>query len=501
MIRAKLLFTKICLAAFSISGAAQDGALDPTFNVGDAGFSRGDGTGGVNVVVPLSDGKVLIGGSGTFYNGEPFGRIGRVNVDGLLDAGFITGTGADNIIRTMALRPDGKILIAGDFTSYNGVARNRIARLNADGSLDLAFNPGSGADAPILKLVLQPDGGVVIAGEFTNFNATPRGRIARLLVNGALDTSFDPGSGANNIIRSIALQADGKVVMGGEFATYNGTGRSRIARCNTDGSLDSSFDPGTGLAYAGIYTPNVQSISIQTDGKILFAGQFTGYNGTTRMRIARVDANGGLDASFDPGLGTNRTLYSTAVQADGKILIGGDFITYNGTPRKMVTRLNANGTLDAGFGNATGADDYVLSIAVRTNGEIFIGGYFRSYNSTGPSGIAKLNADGSLNGTFNPGNAANGLIYTSAIQPNGKILIGGLFTSYQGYSRNRISRLNANGTLDTSFDPGTGIPTNWVNDIVVQPDGKIILAGNFDMYNGIACNNIIRINTDGSLDP
>ena len=303
---------------------------------------------------------------------------------------------------------------------------------------------------------------------------------------GDLDASFNPGSGASYSVYSIALQPDGKVLIGGLFTSYNGTSRYRMARLNADGSLDASFNPGSGA------NNNVYSIALQPDGKILIGGEFISYNGTYRNYLTRLNADGSLDASFNPGTGASYTVYSIALQPDGKILIGGSFTSYNGTSRKYIARLNADGTLDASFNPGTGANGYVNSIALQPDGKVLIGGEFASYNRTTRRRIARLNADGSLDASFNPGSGANGSVYSIALQPDGKVLIGGYFTSYNGTSRNRIARLNADGSLDASFNPGTGA-SSTVYPIALQPDGKVLIGGYFTSYNGMGRNRIARI--------
>jgi uncharacterized delta-60 repeat protein len=464
-----------------------DGSLDTGFNPVTGA------SGAIRSTAVQSDGKIIIGGSFTSYNGTGRNNIARLNADGSLDTGFDPGTGANDIIWSTAVQSDGKIIIGGGFTSFNGTARNRIARLNADGSLDTGFDPGLGASNTILSITVQADGKIIIGGDFTSYNGTGRNRIARLNTDGSLDISFNPGSGTNNTIYSTAMQADGKMIIGGQFTSYNGVGRNNIARLNTDGSLDTGFDPGTG-ANAPVY-----STAVQADGKIIIAGNFNRYNGTGRSRIARLNADGSIDTGFDPGTGANAWILSTAVQADGKIIIGGAFTSYNGTVRNSIARLNADGSLDTGFDPGAGASTEIHSITMQADGKIIIGGTFISYNYIGRSRIARLNADGSLDTGFNPGSGANNNIYSTYVQADGKVIIGGSFTSYNGTVRNRIARLNADGSLDTGFNPGTGANgTTW--SINVQADGKIIIGGSFTSYNGTVRNRIARLNADGSLD-
>jgi len=195
----------------------------------------------------------------------------------------------------MAVQPDGKILVGGYFTALQGANRNGIARLNANGSLDNSFNPGTGANA-VTSVALQPDGKVIIGGGFTTVNDTARSGIARLNADGSLDSSFNPGTGVNGTVYSVASQPDGKVLMGGSFTSVNGTNRPNIARLNAEGSLDSSFNPGTG--------PNakVSSIALQPNGKVLIGGDFSTVNGVVRLQVARLYGD-----SFTPSLSIARS--------------------------------------------------------------------------------------------------------------------------------------------------------------------------------------------------
>ncbi len=223
------------------------------------------------------------------------------------------------------------------FTSFP-----KIDVFASDGSLDTSFNPGSVANSGVLSIASQPDGKILIGGWLTQYNGTTRNDIARLNSDGSLDTSFNPGSGVHGSISSIALQPDGKILIGGEFTQYNGTTRNNIARLNPDGSLDTSFNPGGGA------NGEVYSIALQPDGKILIGGWFFEYNGTSRNNIARLNPDGSLDTSFNPGSGTNISINSIALQPDGKILIGGGFTQYNGTPRNGIARLNSSGGSSSG---------------------------------------------------------------------------------------------------------------------------------------------------------
>ena len=268
-------------------------------------------------------------------------------------------------------------MIGGSFTSYNGTSRNRIARLNTDGNLDSSFNPGTGVtgtNVGISSITLQSDGKILIVGSFTAYNGTPKNRLARLNTDGSIETSFNPVTGANSNVSSIALQLDGKIIIGGSFTAYNGTDRNSIARLNTDGSLDTNFNPRIGIGGSlGGNSSFLYSIALQSDGKILIGGGFSTYSAITRNGIARLNIDGSLDNSFNPGIGANDYVSSIALQSDGKILMGGSFTTYNGTPRNRIARLNANGSLDNSFNPGTGVAganfSKVYSIVLQQDGK------------------------------------------------------------------------------------------------------------------------------------
>ncbi len=397
---------------------------------------------------------------------------------GTIDLSFNPGTGANDNINSISLQNDGKIIIVGDFTSYNGTNINRIARLNTDGSLDTSFNITTGANNVIYHTSNQNDGKIIIVGDFTSYNGTNRNRIARLNIDGSLDTSFNPGTGANNYIYTTSIQNDGKIIVGGNLTSYNGTVRNGIARLNTNGTLDTSFNPGTGASNSVLTTTMVITTSIQNDGKIVIGGSFTNYNGTARNRIARLNTNGSLDTSFNPGTGANERVSITSFQNDGKIIIGGSFTSYNGTTRNRIARLNTDGSIDTSFNiGQQGADQYVRTISIQNNGKIIIGGGFINYNGTARYRIARLNIDGSIDFSFNQGTGADNWVYTTCIQNDGKIIIGGTINSYNGIVRNRIVRINGDSTLSNpSFDLSTTViypnPSNGYFNVKIDDSLK-----------------------------
>ncbi len=354
------------------------------------------------------------------------------------------------------------------------------------GDVDLSFDPGSGANNSVYAVALQADGKVLIGGFFSTVNGTNRNRIARLNIDGSLDSNFNPGTGTDYEVQSIATQNDGKILIGGGFTTVNGTNRNCIARLNNDGSVDGNFNPGAGA------NGSVLTIAIQNDKRALIGGYFSTINGISRNRIARLNTNGALDDGFNPGPGANlHGVFSLALQDDGKVLIGGHFTTVNGTNRSCIARLNADGSLDNSFDPGSGANEAVLSVALQKDGKMIIGGNFTAINSTNCNRIARLYPDGSLDNSFSPGSGANSSVRTVALQADGKVLIGGDFTSVNGTNRSNIARLNTDGSLDNSFNPSTGAYA--IYSIAEQRDGKAVVGGYFSFVNGINRKDIVRL--------
>ncbi len=496
VLRCRAMMAVCMLVALLISqqAAAQPGSIDHTFNPGDIGFGVGTGANGnVKTCAIQSDGKIIIGGNFLHYNETARNRIARLNVDGTLDAAFNVGTGANGQIRRILIQADGKVLLIGGFSSFNGTTRSGLTRLLSDGSTDPGFNIGSGAPGGVYDAALQPDGKILIVGNFTLFNGTARNRIARLNSDGTLDLTFNPGSGADTYITTIALQADGKILIGGGFSVYGGSDRNHIARLNGDGSLDVSFDPGTGT------DGWIESMAVQPDGKVLIAGGFSEYDGTGLGCIARINTDGSLDPSFNTGSGADGTVLSIIVQSSGKIFIGGDFSDYNGSARNRVVGVNSDGSLDLSFNPGAGANNVVWSVTQQSDGKFLFAGDYTQYNGSDEGGIARVHPDGSLDHLFNAVTGANRWVFATLVQPDGKTLIGGDFTEYNGSQRNRIARLNTDGSLDQTFNPGSGLDYRvWT--IARQPDGKILIGGNFTRCNGVARNRLARLHPDGTLD-
>ena len=381
------------------------GLPDPTYS-SFAGFNDD-----VYALVLQPNNQLLAGGDFTMADGVTRHRIARLNSDGTLDADFSlpsSSMGADASVRAIALQSDGRILVGGAFTNFNSVARGHIARINPDGTLDTLFNPGSGADNPVYAVTQTFVAGlpkVLVGGAFASINGTPFNGVGRLNSDGTPDNSFNPGQGANATVYALALQTDGKVVIGGDFTAVNGnTNYNHIARLNVDGSLDSTFNPGTGA------NDSVRAVTIQLDGRILLGGLFTSINSNTNYNhIARLNTDGSIDATFTPGLGANDAVFSISLQSNNRIVVGGEFTLFSGVTRNRITRLNPDGTVDPSINFGTGANGFVAASVLQEDTisgyptnvpdeKIIIAGGFTQYDNQSHSHIARI-FGGSIGGS------------------------------------------------------------------------------------------------------
>ena len=543
------------------------------------------------------DGKIIVAGNFTTFNGNTRNNIVRLNPDGTEDTTFATniGTGFDQNVLDAYLQTDGKIVVGGAFSNFNGRQRSFIVRLNPDGTEDadliapvitingaasstvamgsiytdagataldnidgnvtssitatstvntnysgaqtviyrasdssgnvayatrtvnvlLPASPdgfykrlGTGFNGQITSAALQLDGKIIIGGTYTNFFSTSsiRNSLIRLNASGAEDTTFYNNSkGVSNLPNSIILKSNNNIVVGGGIISLGTSTRNMIFSLNPDGTEDTAFytNLGTGFNTA------VNSISLQSDGKLLVAGNFTSLNGNVRNHMTRLNASGTEDTAFYTNLGTgfNKTIYSTAIQGDGKIVaIFQLAVDFNGNPRNGIVRINPDGTEDTAFYTNLGTafnNNSASNAYIQSNGKILVGGDFISFNGNGRNRLVRLNADGIEDTAFytNLGTGFNSEVKTIKQQPNGKILVGGSFTSFNGNTRNRLVRLNADGTEDVVFYNNLGSAFNgFINTMVVQPDGKILIVGNFTAFNGDTHKNIVRLNSDGTED-
>ena len=377
-------------------------------------------------------------------------------------ATFNTGAGANAPVFSVVpdlKNPNGLLYVAGNFTQYAGKPAVRLARVKADGSLDSTFNPGAGPNAVVRAVAVQPaDERVLVGGEFTSFNGNFAGRLVRLSRTGAVDTSFVIGTGANAPIRAIVVQKDGKILLAGDFTLFNGQPAPYLARLNANGSMDTTFKPGIG--------PNgrVNALALASNGSIYIGGWFGGVGGKDASRIARLSVNGTFDPTFQtrggvsntavsaaadpftPGIGTTGTVNALAVTSSGRLLVGGDFNTAAGdVPSYRLAAFESTGLVVREFSFNGPASAPVDALVALSGGRVMAGGSFRFIGSPAQSrpGIAALSATGVVEADFrsplNP--APRSALSSVALQPNGNILIGGSFISVQGATQTRVGML------------------------------------------------------------
>ncbi len=500
------------------------------------GFDPLSGGGEVSVVVPLSNGQMYVGGNFTTIGGLTRSGIALLNHDGsgntlfnavgvkkLFNGNLFPGT-----VHAIVVQNDGKIIIGGDFTEVNGVARTNLARIDQFGNLDTGFV--TNVSGPVFSLALLFSQDVIVGGAFTTVNGIVRSNLARISTFGNVDTTTNFDVTGSVIYELKFDRTNGITYVGGVMSAIGGITQSSFARLNTDGkTVDTTFKPqitagvssisiqadrkivvgtstsilrlnpdGTADPTLNIGTGSwVNASAIQGDGKIVFGGFFTSINGTPRNHVARLNLDGTLDAGFNPNVASANAdrLEALEIQRDGKILIGGRYETVGGISRLGLSRVYQDGALDATTNLAAGTGIPLAMLPV-AGGKTLVGGSFTTFGGLNYSKLARINANGTVDTTF-PNLSLDDEIDDIAIQSDGKTLIAGGFTTVGGISRPRLARLNVNGTLDTSFTPAIN---NRLFAVAIQTDGKILIGGIFTNINGTIINNFARLNSNGTLD-
>lgn len=630
-------------------------------NLNIPGFDLNYGTSGtgfndaVASSVILSDNSVVASGYFTSYNGHSATKIAKINVDGTFDSSFGTnvGTGFNNNVVSLATTNDNKIVAGGYFTTYNGNNYSHIIRLNSDGTVDSGFNYSVSGAVVLGVTVQQSDNSIFISGQFSPNN------FVKVLSNGTEDTAFTTnlGTGLNIATYTSYVQTDNTILVGGYFTNVNGTPANRLAKLNSNGTLDTTFATNLGTGFNGL----VQVIYVQTDNKILVGGGFTSFNGINVTGLVRLNSDGTADTAFNTnlGIGFDAGVKTIAVNSDNTILVGGDFSHFNNTPASHLVQLNSNGTLDTALNYySTTLNDTVYTINIKSDSYKILTGQFTrgitklgiqylntavsigsTLNSSIDSGLSTYSTTSSdktsvskiisgqqssiitqdkssvvfaiqntsnvtntssftpdivdinlvdstsnnftrlhqttsniflngsnnnvqsniviadsvsiasdtnihitgnsvgitltqteidiaasssvinisnggssikLNTQFTPDStfAANILpgldnyvakIYPDVNNPT-KYIITGQFTTYAGVSRPGIARINQDGSLDNTFNPGTGFNGN-ITYVLEDPNTSYYyVIGNFSNYNGTAVTNIVRLTNSGTLD-
>ena len=497
-----------------------------------------------------SGGAIIVAGRFTFMSTLENCNVIRIGTDGSLDNTFTPGIIPDEGgIYTSLVREDGGIVIGGRFSSYNQTSANNIISLNPQGTNNSAFDSGEGFNYTVMALDNHADDTLFVGGNFTVYNTVSADSI--LLLDGA--GGHMPGFGVGRVVdtgialSTICAQTDGKILVGGRFNHYNNSIANALVRLNADGTTDASFFVGTGFKLGTGYNTSTMAIAQQADGKILVGGNFNSYNDNSVLPLVRLLENGspdntfnfnpntyislnkiliqpdgkilvsGLsgnsyrlarlsgDGTFDPVFSNNAVFNSTisaiVLQPDGKIIVGGYFSTCNAAAAAGIVRLNPDGTVDATLNSGSGFSNMnnVRTMALRTDAKIVVGGYLRDYNGvTTLKNLVRLNDNGTLDTSFNIGTGFDITVAAVATDLAGGLLVGGFFKTLNGASYNRMVRLNADGTPDTDFNIGGGFDA-VVSELFVQPNGSVLVAGGFSLYNGTIAKQIIRLNGNGVL--
>lgn len=483
------------------------GAKDETYS--DGGTSGGVG-GLINFIYPVSNGKTAwVGANALTFAGVSYpGGLLMRNTDGTIDTSFMTNYTAlavNGEITRIVEQPDGKFVIVGAFTSVGGATCNRISRINADGTLDTAFRTaiGTGANSTVWRVALYPDGKIIISGVFTTFNGSGRQYLARLLSTGALDTTFTLSStGMDNWPAMMFPQSDGKVYLLGGFTIYANTGtntRSFMRLTNT-GALDNWP---TGSGFGGMINKPDCAVEL-SDSFIVSGGGTMNYNGTaysvSMIKIKKVDAT--VDATFHANFATNGEI--TALFADSTKT----YFIATGYSQQIVIR-KVDGTAPTGtpyenFTLGSGAINVTSSaLAFDTTGVyVPVGGIFKP---TIKSGFAKLKNDGFIDTSFTRTMTNPAFTYGFTRTKDSKLIIYGKFTVYDGHTRTGLTKISANGARDTTFTVQSpysfdGTLDGSVRRVLEYADGRLLFLGQYTGFNGGNRNGITRTNSTGATN-
>lgn len=411
-------------------------ALSSVTGQQDTSFNHPLSTGGGTVAVQ-PDGRLIV--TGGFLNPAGTGnqRIARLHPDGSIDTTFVAA--ADGVAACVFPQEDGKILIAGLFSKVNGVDRSGLARLHPDGSLDEGFVPPVGV--PVARVLGMKDG-KILAGGPSAVSGGNRSGLLRLHPDGSVDHSFDAGITSSTAIYSLAVDADGAILVGGVMM-IGGTERY-VCRLHTDGSLDTGFQ--------GSANSNVSAIIVQPDRKLLIGGGFTLVNGRAQAKgVARLHPDGSLDEAFVPGpLGLVK-IHCMVLQADGRILIGGSFSNDLRFGSSQLTRLEADGADDVTFA-ASLTYLQVTGLSMGVDGSVFVTGSFGPGN-----GLLKLRNHPGVSDLLPAGNGGLRWTRTGAVPELQAVVFenstdGGVTWSRLGEG----SRVADGWVLDGGLSPGTG---------------------------------------------
>ena len=477
---------------------------------------------GLTASVLQPDGKILLAGTGINTRNDATMGIIRLNSNGTIDNTFSMQGLLDalGVINTITVLHDGKIIVGGYFTSWNGTAYTGIVRLNSNGTIDPGFQLTgtglhpyfAGSSVGVLSVKELPDYSLLVGGNFIYYNNTLSPGLVKLSSNGTIDNSFhmDPKFNVNSnfIVQCLAITSQNKIIVGGHF--YIPDVLNQVYKdaflLNADGSLDANAilsGPDNNRTFAA---GGLSFIFPRPDGSFLGIGNYSGYYDSAFVNnISLYTPLLYRDPTFANSFLQKGLVNETIVQPDGKYLVNGNFNQYDtnyADPRTYIARLLPDGTLDHDFGNI-GVNGPIFAMALQDDGKILGLGNFSSVGSLPKKALARFLADGSLDAGFDPGNGPNDptTLYCLHIQNNQYIYVGGALSSFNNIPCKGIVRLLMDGSVDVSFNTVSS-PVYAPSSIITTADGKVIAAESSDVTNRNYNTplRLFRLLNDGSVD-
>jgi uncharacterized delta-60 repeat protein len=538
---------------FALARYNADGSLDTSFGSGGKVTTDfGSRIDWASCVLIQGDGKIVAVGNATTTANYDF-ALARYTPAGALDTSFGSGgkvttdfsRSSIDTAYAATLQSDGKIVAAG-ISSGSPSYDFAVARYSTSGGLDTGFgNRGkvvtdfSGFDDYAYDVTLQSDGKIVAAGTSYSNKTSEDFALERYTASGALDSTFGVGGKVTtdfigptqNYGQGMAIQGDGKILVGGYTSDGIQSSYMSLARVNSDGSLDAGFGSGglVNVDFGFHHDDRASAVAIQSDGKILMVGTATGSSTGDDFALVRLTATGGLDSSFGTG-GKVTTDFSkgpdqafaVAIQSDGKIVVAGSARTSSTEYDFALARYNANGSLDTTFGSrgkvttafAPSLNAGVYGLILQGDGKIVAVGY--GFNgSHADFAVARYTSGGALDATFGSGgkvmtdfNSYDDYAHSVAIQTDGKVVVAGSAVGSSTGEDFALARYNTNGSLDTSFGSGGKVTTDFTGNadeahgLAIQSDGRIVAAGSALSGTDSTSSDfgLVRYNADGSVD-
>lgn len=473
----------------------------------------------------MTDGRILATGTFFTYGGITARRVIILLSDGTIDPSFNPGTGVVGSIYSHLELNDGRILLTGDFSEFNGVACNNIIMLLADGTIDPSFTAGFLDQYPYVPFISQrSDQSILLAGDFSNYSSTPVRNIVNIDLNGTLLPTFNSGLISFHDVATVAETPNGELFIGGNL--YYDSIWSHVELLEPDGSVIDWFHECSG------FDGEIKDISFDPNDQLNIGGQFTTEGLSETTNVAKLDGNGNPVPSFNQVQGINGTVNCVVGLADGSVIIGGSFSTVQGIGRKGLARIAPNGTLDQSFTANIGDNEQVTAMTIQADGELIVVGSFDSINNVPADRFARIQQDGSFGSPFSAYTDPLFLPLSIAIQPDGKPIVGGRINSLDYLlpvpnSPPNLIRFNQDGSTDFTFDCGYGAthidpdddgdhpeilnrsvqvppppppPIPEIRSIRIQEDGMILIGGLFAKYDSVPSASVARIFPDGSVD-